>query len=116
MISTGTGLHAHVAGYGRGWLLGLRREEIAISTLMRAEIARRYRRCLCLQATYGRSQLRERVVQIQEISLAPGIVLIRPWGRERRPGAGGVSADATKRVWGGQRQARERTKPEREQT
>jgi len=66
MISTGTGPHAHVAGYGRGWLLGVRREEIAISTLShesrdKAEIARRYRRCL--QATYGRSQLRERAVR-----------------------------------------------------
>ena len=30
----------------------IRREEIAISTLMRAEIARRS--CRCLQATYGR--------------------------------------------------------------
>ena len=39
----------HVAGYGRGWLLGLRREEIAISTLMRAEIARRS--CRCREAT-----------------------------------------------------------------
>ena len=57
----GSGPHAHVAGYGRGWLLGLRREEIAISTLMRAEIARRY--CRCRQATHGRSQLRERAVQ-----------------------------------------------------
>jgi hypothetical protein len=56
---------------------------------VRAEIARRYRRCL--QATHGRSQLRERAVQIPEISIAPGIVLIRPWERERRPGAGDVS-------------------------
>ena len=56
---------------------------------MRAEIARRSRRCL--QATYGRSQLRERAVHIPEISIAPGIVRIRPWGRERRPGAGDVS-------------------------
>jgi len=52
---------------------------------MRAEIARRYRRCL--QATYGRSQLRERAVKIPEISIEPGIVLIRPWGPERRQGA-----------------------------
>ena len=84
-ISPGPGTHAHLAGYGRRWLLGTRREEIAISTLMRAEIARRYRRCL--QATHGRSQLRERAVQIPEISTEPGIVLIRPWGAKRRQGA-----------------------------
>ena len=70
MISKGTGPHAHVAGYGRGWHRGLRHEEIAISTLMRAEIARRYRRCR--QATYGRSQLRERAFRPLEIPLVPG--------------------------------------------
>ena len=59
---------------------------------MRAEIARRYRRCL--QATQRRSQLRERAVRPLEISLVPGIVLICPWGRERRPGAGDVSPSA----------------------
>ena len=92
MISRGHGPHAHVADYGRGWPLGLRCEEIAISTLMRAEIARRL--CRCLQATYGRSQLHERAVRPLEISLVPGIVLICPWGRERRPGAGDVSPSA----------------------
>ena len=66
-ISKGSGLHAHVAGYGRGWPLGLRREENTISTLMRAEIARRYRRCR--QATYGRSQLGDRAARSLEMSI-----------------------------------------------
>jgi len=52
---------------------------------MRAEIARRYLRCL--QATHGRSQLHERKFQVPEISIPPEIVLIRPWGPERRHGA-----------------------------
>ena len=43
-------------------LWGTRREEIAISTLMRAELA--LRSCMCREATYGRSQLRERAVRI----------------------------------------------------
>jgi len=92
MTSKGYRPHAQAAGYGLRWLIGTRREEIAISTLMRAEIARRL--CRCLQATYGRSQLRERAVRPLEISLVPGIVLICPWGRERRPGAGDVSPSA----------------------
>ena len=41
----GHGPHAHVAGYGLRWLLGTRREEIAISTLTRAEITRIFFRC-----------------------------------------------------------------------
>ena len=62
MISRVYGPHAHVAGYGLRWLLGTRSEEIAISTLMRAEIARIS--CMCLEATYGCNQLRERAVRI----------------------------------------------------
>ena len=31
----------------------------------------------------------ERAVQVPEMSIAPGFVLIRLWGRDRRPGAGG---------------------------
>ena len=62
MIIKGDGPHAQVAGYGLRWLLGTRREEIAISTLMGAEIA--LRSCMCREATYGRSQLRERAVRI----------------------------------------------------
>ena len=61
MIIKGNGPHAHVASYGLRWLIGTRREEIAISTLMRGEIARRS--CRCRDATYGRSQLPERVVR-----------------------------------------------------
>ena len=38
---------------------------------------------------HGRNQLRERAVQAPEMSIAPGIVLIRPGGRERRPAAVG---------------------------
>jgi hypothetical protein len=51
MKSRGYGPHAHAAGYGLRWLLGTRREEIAdaVSTLMRAEIARRS--CRCREAT-----------------------------------------------------------------
>ena len=70
MTSRGYRPHAQAAGYGLRWLIGTRREEIAISTLMRAEIARRF--CRCLQATYGRSQLRERAFRPLEIPLVPG--------------------------------------------
>jgi len=38
---------------------------------------------------HGCNQLRERAVQAPEMSIAPGIVLIRPGGRERRPAAVG---------------------------
>ena len=61
-ISPGSRPHAYVAGYGLRWLLGTRREEIAISTLMRAEIARRSHRCR--EATYGHSQLHERASRL----------------------------------------------------
>ena len=38
---------------------------------------------------HGRNQLCERAVQAPDMSIAPGIVLIRPGGRERRPAAVG---------------------------
>eukprot|EP00964_Phaeocystis_antarctica_P049480 scaffold28698_cov47-Phaeocystis_antarctica.AAC.1 len=41
----GAGLHAHVAAYGRRWLLGTRRYLPAISTLVKVEIAGRSCRC-----------------------------------------------------------------------
>jgi len=61
----------------------------AISTLIRVEIAPRSR--TSLDATYGHRSLHRRAHRTLKISVAPGGVLIRPWGPERRPAAGGIS-------------------------